>query len=60
VNYLASFKDVLLSQEARQSGYLDSVAIEKSLSKHQQGTHNLGREIWSLLIFELWRQQAMP
>jgi asparagine synthase (glutamine-hydrolysing) len=57
---LAAFAaDVLLSQESRQSGFLDNVAIEKSLSKHKHGMQNLGREIWSLLIFELWRQQVM-
>jgi len=52
--------DVLLSQEARQSGFLDGAAIEKLLFNHQQGAHNLGTEIWSLLLFELWRQQVMP
>ena len=57
---LAAFvANVFLSQEARQSGYFDSSAIEKSLSKPRQGTPNLGKEIWSLLIFELWRQQVM-
>lgn len=51
--------DTLLSRQARQSGFLNCGAIEKLLLEHRQGKRNIGREIWSLLIFEIWRQQEM-
>jgi asparagine synthase (glutamine-hydrolysing) len=51
--------DILLSRDAGESGFVDRRAVEAMLSKHRQGHNNLGAEIWSLLIFELWRQQVM-
>jgi asparagine synthase (glutamine-hydrolysing) len=51
--------DILLSREASESGFVDRKAVEATLSKHRQGRDNLGAEIWSLLIFELWRQRVM-
>jgi asparagine synthase (glutamine-hydrolysing) len=51
--------DVLLSRAASESGFMDRRAVETTLFQHSQGRNNLGAEIWSLLIFELWRQQVM-
>ena len=58
-NLRAFAAEILLSHEARQHGFINKSKVEKILSQHEEGTQNLGSEIWSLLIFELWQQQVM-
>jgi asparagine synthase (glutamine-hydrolysing) len=50
--------DVLLSGEARRSGYYDSNAVASLLSDHRGNRANLSGAIWMLLVFELWRRDA--
>jgi asparagine synthase (glutamine-hydrolysing) len=52
-------REVLLSPEARDRGFVDVHAVETSLREHEQGGRNLGTAIWSLLVFELWCRQIL-
>jgi asparagine synthase (glutamine-hydrolysing) len=52
-------REVLLSREARDRGYVDVPAVEASLRDHERGGRNLGTAIWSLLVFELWCRQIL-
>jgi asparagine synthase (glutamine-hydrolysing) len=57
--------DVLLAQTARESGILNSVEVERLLKvvlspeeKPRKGLWDpQAKKIWSLFVFELWRQQ---
>jgi asparagine synthase (glutamine-hydrolysing) len=50
---------VLTSSDARRHGFLDTEAAERLLRKHFDGSANLGRVIWSLLVFELWCRESL-
>jgi asparagine synthase (glutamine-hydrolysing) len=57
---LAQFAvDVLLSNEARERGFLDRGPLEDFLRDHVRGSRNFGPAIWSLLMFELWCRQIL-
>jgi asparagine synthase (glutamine-hydrolysing) len=57
---LATFaRELLVSREARDRGFLDVPAVEASLRDHARGGRNLGPAIWSLLVFELWCRQIL-
>jgi asparagine synthase (glutamine-hydrolysing) len=51
--------EVLTSSDARRHGFLDTEATERLLRKHFDGSANLGRVIWSLLVFELWCRKSL-
>ena len=51
-------RDILLSDEARQQGFINTVEVEKLLQSHSGGRQNLSSAIWSLLIFELWCRRS--
>ncbi|KHO61749.1 asparagine synthase [Thermoanaerobacter sp. YS13] len=48
-------RDILLSQKALNRGYFNKSYIEGLLSGKYKGTHT-GRQIWLLLVFELWHR----
>jgi len=50
--------DVLLSSEARGSGFYDTGAVSALLSTHRDNRSNVSGAIWMLLVFELWRIQS--
>ena len=47
-------EELLLSDRARQRGYLDPVYVQKLVRQHVTGQHNHSHRIWSLLMFEAW------
>ena len=49
-------RDILLSDAARQRGYLKYDLVEKVLKDHDSGAKNYHVWIWNLLNFELWHQ----
>jgi len=51
--------EILLSNEARDRGFLDTRALNGFLRQHRGGTRNLGSAIWSMLIFELWCREVL-
>jgi asparagine synthase (glutamine-hydrolysing) len=46
--------DLLLGPDARNAHWLEPVAVRRVLRDHRRGGRDLGRRIWTLLIFELW------
>ncbi|HQU73287.1 MAG: asparagine synthase (glutamine-hydrolyzing) [Calditrichaeota bacterium] len=59
-NELKSYtRDILLSDSARQRGYLKFDLVEKILNDHEQGTRDYQVWIWNLLNFELWHRTFM-
>jgi asparagine synthase (glutamine-hydrolysing) len=51
---LSSFmRDVLLSDTSRQRGIFEKSYVEQLLKRNADG-HNLERELWTLVSFELW------
>jgi asparagine synthase (glutamine-hydrolysing) len=51
---LAGFaRDILLSDQSRQRGLLNTTYIERLLQMHQRG-RNLDLQLWTTLSFELW------
>jgi asparagine synthase (glutamine-hydrolysing) len=47
-------RDILLSENARRRGYLNTKYVEKILDDHQTGRQNHHHRIWALLCLELW------
>lgn len=53
--------DALLDDTARQRGYLDPRAVEKTIKAHRSGKVDNSRAIWTMLTLELWhREVASP
>ena len=48
--------DALLSQRSKDRGYFKPDQVRKLLDNHQTGCR-FGKQIWMLLMFELWHQQ---
>ena len=59
-DYLEAFgAEILLSQDVRRSGFMNTNAIEGMLIQHNNGTTKLGLQTFSLFTFEPWRHQVM-
>jgi asparagine synthase (glutamine-hydrolysing) len=52
-------REVLISPDVARRGFLDTSAVEKMVTRHREGAGNLGTVIWTLLMFELWCQEAL-
>lgn len=50
----AMTEELLLSDRARQRGYLDPAFVKRLVTQHVTGQHNHSHRIWSLLMFEAW------
>ena len=50
-------REILLSPIAVQRGYFDSTAVVKLLEDHKNGSAKNHRELWQLLVLELWHRQ---
>lgn len=48
--------DVLLSPKAMQRGWFQKEKLEKLFKQHTQGERDYGRQLWTLLMLELWFQ----
>jgi len=47
--------DRLEPERLRRSGHLSPGPVQALVAEHLQGRENHGQELWSLLIFELWK-----
>lgn len=50
-------RDMLLSSSARKRGYFNMTAVEEMLESHARGESNIGHEIWTLIVLELWHKR---
>jgi asparagine synthase (glutamine-hydrolysing) len=56
---LAGFaRDVLLDPETRQRGLLNPAYPDELLTRHIDGREDHSRQIWTLLVLELWQREA--
>jgi asparagine synthase (glutamine-hydrolysing) len=51
-------RDVLLDPQTRQRGLLNSVYAGDLLNRHIEGREDHSRQIWTLLVLELWQREA--
>ena len=57
---LRNFTQEILSQNSiAKRGYFDYNYIKHILEEHLEGERNYSREIWSLLVFELWSKKYL-
>ena len=49
-------EEIILDRSTLSRGLFDKSAIEQLLKDHQAGVRNCGREIWMLLVTELWHR----
>lgn len=52
-----AFGDVLGSPSTRQRGYFNSAFVDRVLAEHLAGRRDHSRQLWMLLVFELWHRQ---
>jgi asparagine synthase (glutamine-hydrolysing) len=52
-----AFGDILGSPRTRQRGYFDATFIDRVLAEHLAGKRDHSRQLWMLLVFELWHRQ---
>jgi asparagine synthase (glutamine-hydrolysing) len=52
-------RETLLSERARDRGYLRREAVEGLLDRHQAGQEDNSAALWSFLVFELWHDQVV-
>jgi asparagine synthase (glutamine-hydrolysing) len=52
-----AFGDILGSPVTRQRGYFDPAFVNRVLAEHMSGARDHSRQLWILLVFELWHRQ---
>jgi asparagine synthase (glutamine-hydrolysing) len=52
-------REILLDPSARERGWCRESEVERLLAEHAQGSHDHGREIWTLLMLELWYREPL-
>jgi len=52
-----AFGDILGSARTRQRGYFAMGFIDRILAEHLAGVRDHSRQLWMLLVFELWHRQ---
>jgi asparagine synthase (glutamine-hydrolysing) len=51
--------DVLSADRIKREGYFNSGYIEKLKDEHWRGTANHAHELWSLMMFEIWKEKIL-
>ncbi|MGI8669104.1 MAG: asparagine synthetase B family protein, partial [Aridibacter sp.] len=46
--------DMLSSERLLQQGFFDTKYVQKLITEHEQGTANNYKQLWTLLVFQLW------
>jgi asparagine synthase (glutamine-hydrolysing) len=54
-----SLQSVLLDPKTLQRGYFDPRAVRNVLDEHLRGRRDRSRELWILLVFELWHRNFL-
>jgi len=49
-------EDVLSPKRINQEGLFNSAHIEKLKADHLRGIANNSHQLWSLMVFEIWRE----
>jgi asparagine synthase (glutamine-hydrolysing) len=52
-------REMLVSPDVARRGFLNTRAVERTISRHSQGGGTLGTLIWVLLMFELWCREML-
>jgi asparagine synthase (glutamine-hydrolysing) len=52
-------REVLLDPSATSRGMFDTPQLESMLDRHAAGVQDHGRQIWSLLLLEMWQRQVV-
>lgn len=58
---LKDFVLEILSQESiEKGGYFDAIAVKKLVDEHMQGKGDRRKELWSLIMWQLWYNRWVP
>jgi asparagine synthase (glutamine-hydrolysing) len=52
-------REVLLSKQASERGYLNQTAVKKLIDRQAAGISHVPDQLWSLLMFELWSREYL-
>jgi asparagine synthase (glutamine-hydrolysing) len=50
-------RDYLSPARIAAGGHFDTAAVARIVDEHVKGVRDRGRQVWSLLLFELWRER---
>lgn len=50
----------LNEKRIKREGIFKAQHIDKMINLHLRGTRNFSHQLWSLLVFEIWREKYMP
>ncbi|MDQ3635075.1 MAG: asparagine synthase (glutamine-hydrolyzing) [Acidobacteriota bacterium] len=51
--------DMLSSERLIQQGFFDDKFVQKLISEHEQGNANNYKQLWTLLVFQLWYENFL-
>ena len=54
------FTDLLSPDRVRREGFLDAPYVEKLLQDHLKNKRDNRKQLWTLLVWELWMKQYRP
>ncbi|MDB5098505.1 MAG: asparagine synthase, glutamine-hydrolyzing [Cyanobacteria bacterium RYN_339] len=54
-----AMRDMLSAERIRAGGLFDPVAVERLMADHLAGRHDHRKQLWTLLMFEWWREAYM-
>jgi asparagine synthase (glutamine-hydrolysing) len=52
-------RDTLLGAGSAVGSYMDTAVVRRIVDEHRQGVMKRDRELWTLLVFELWHRKFM-
>ena len=50
--------DLLNRDRIRQEGYFDDSVVERAWQSHLSGAHDIGHQLWSVIVFQSWLSQG--
>lgn len=50
--------DLLNRDRIRQEGYFDDSVVEQAWQSHLSGAHDIGHQLWSVIVFQSWLSQG--
>ena len=52
-------QDQFAPAKLKREGFLNADYVQKLLAQHAEGTHDNRKQLWTLLVFELWYERYM-
>lgn len=52
-------EDVLAPQRIKEGGFFDADSVERMKTQHVKGIANHSHQLWSLMMFEIWRERYL-